>query len=549
MALSKRIENLANRFYDDYFGFNPTIGRQAGFSKYCGRVPDLAYENIMGFLKRLQFYEIEVDRLFAKELSPREQADLVLLRLTLCYERFAIQQLRWWAIDPLGYGKHLDVSHYLKRDYASLEKRARHTIQHLKQIPHLLEQQRFNLGPVLPKTNLTTTIEMYRGYHDFYYNDVLYTFNAVNNGGIKRDLEAAVKAAGKAVGKFVGYMENDLVPNATDDFAIGRFNFLDMLRYGEMVEMELDDLLRVGQADLDRNKMRFEEVAKGFMPGKPARAVMLEIAKDHPTPEKLVDTTREMLENIRRFLIEKDIVTVPSEVRIQVEETPGFLRHAFAMCDIPGPFEEKATEAFYYVTNVQTDWSQKQKEEWLSKFDYATLDDVSVHEAYPGHYVHFLHTLSAPSKVAKIAGAYSFWEGWAHYAEEMMMEQGWHESEPKYQLAQLSEALLRNCRYICAIKMHTRRMNVDEATHFFMDRAYMEETPARKEAERGTYDPGYLNYTLGKLMILKLRDDFKEQEGKDYSLKRFHDTILSFGAPPIPLVRKLMLKDDQGEIL
>jgi len=549
MTPSKRLGNLVNRFYEDYFGFNPTLGREAGFHKYLGEVPDLAYENIIGFLKRLQFYEIEVERLQKEELSVPEQADIAQLNLTIYYEKFVIQQLRWWANDPLAYGKHLDVSHYLKRNYASPEIRAQHTIRHLAQIPQLLEQQRFNLELVQPRINLATAIEMYKGYHDFFTKDVIRDFKALVNTSLVQQLEEVVTEVEKSLDSFIFYMENDLLPKTTEDFAIGRFNFLDMLRYGEMVEMELDEVLRIGEADLEKNKRRFKEIAEHFMPNKSSRDVMLEIAKDHPTSESLIDSTRDMLEDIRQFIINRNLVTVPSDVRIQVEETPRFMRWAFAMCDTPGPFEKKATESFYYVTNVLPDWSEDKKEEWLRKFDFATLDNVSIHEAYPGHYIHYLHTLSVPSTVAKIAGAYSFLEGWAHYVEEMMLEEGWHKGDPKYRLAQLSEALLRDCRYICSIKMHTQGMTVDEATEFFMENAYMEKTPARKEADRGTYDPGYLNYTLGKLMILKLREDWRKQEGDNYSLKRFHDTLLLFGAPPIPLVRKLMLKNDDREIL
>lgn len=549
MTPSDRFNELVDRFYDDYFEFNPTLGRQVGLHDYLGIVPDLAYENIMGFLKRLQFYDIEVERFRKMELSEQQQMDLTQLYLTINYERFSVQQLRWWANDPLTYAQHLDVSHYVKRNYASPRERVKHTVQHLEQVPHLLEQQRFNIEPVLPRINLVTTIEMYQGYRDFYVSDVLDAFRNVGNSTLQSKLEGAVEKASKALDSFMGYMENELLPNATDQFAIGRFNFIDMLRYGEMVEVGLESLLKLGEVDLERNSLRFREIAGKLRPNKSPRDVMLEIAKNHPGSESLAEDTGKMLENIREFVIGKDIVTVPSDARVQVEETPSFLRWAFAMCDLPGPLEKKSTESFYYVTNVRPDWTQREKDEWLTKFDYATLDNVSIHEAYPGHYVHYLHTLSAPSKVAKIAGAYSFWEGWAHYAEEMMMEAGWHEGESQFHLAQLSEALVRNCRFICSILMHTQEMTVDEATKFFMEKAYMAETTARKEAERGTYDPGYLNYTLGKFMILKLREDWKKQEGNGYSLKKFHDTLLSFGAPPLPLVRESMLKNDDGEIV
>jgi len=549
MTPSEKIENLVYRFYEDYFGFNPTLGREIGFNKYLGKVPDLAYENIMGFLKRLRFYEIEVERLQKEKLTIQEQSDLTQLTLTISYKKFDIQQLRWWANDPFQYSNHLYIGHYLKRNYASLQQRAKHTIQHLKQIPNLLEQQRYNLEIVQSLINLKTTIEVYNGLRDFYSNEVMKVFDGLENSNLIKELKEVIIYVTKSIATFISYMENDLLPKATEAFAIGRFNFLDMLRFGEMVDIELDELLRMGETDLELNRKRFEEVAADFLPRMAPRDVMLKIAKDHPTPELLVETTKNMLEDIRQFIIDRDLVTIPSENRIQVEESPSFLRWIFAMCDTPGPFEEKATESFYYITNVDPEWPENKKEEWLSKFDFATLDNISVHEAYPGHFIHYLHMLSAPSMVSKIEGAYSFWEGWAHYDEEMMMDEGWHEGENKYRLAQLSEALLRDCRYICSIKMHTQGMSVDSATKFFMENAYMEETPAKKEAERGTYDPGYLNYTLGKLMILKLKEDWKKQEGDNYSLKRFHDTLLSYGAPPIPLLRKLMLKQKKGEIL
>lgn len=548
-TVHEQFNDLVNRYYDDFFNFNPTAGRNAGFHSYCGKVPDFSYENIMGFIKRLQFYEIEAERLVKEDLGKQESADLTQLMLAIRFECFRLLQLRWWAEDPMAYEIHLDVSSYLKRNYDTLLVRAQHVAQHLREIPRFLDQQKYNLQSPLPRINLSTAIESYRGYRDFYRQEVSPYFSTVEDKNVVLDLEQAVDRATRALDEFIRYMEEVLLPDSTEAFAIGRFNLIDLLRHGEMVEMGLGDLLILSQEDLDKNKDAFESLAKEFMPGKSAAEVMAEIARDHPQGESLIEDTKGMLEAIRSFIIERDLVTIPSEVRIKVVETPSFYRWAFAMCDTPGPYEKSATESFYYVTNVLDEWTPKMKEEWLSKFDYATLDNVSIHEAYPGHYVHYLHTLSAPSKVSKLAGAYSFWEGWAHYGEEMMLEQGWHKGDLRYGLAQISEALLRDCRFICAIKMHTRQMTVKEATDFFMENALMAEVPARKEAERGTFDPGYMNYTLGKLMILKLREDWKAQEGDSYSLKKFHDTLLSFGAPPIPLVRKLMLTSNIDQIL
>jgi uncharacterized protein (DUF885 family) len=249
-------------------------------------------------------------------------------------------------------------------------------------------------------------------------------------------------------------------------------------------------------------------------------------------------------------------VTIPSEVRAQVKETPQYRRAtSFASMDTPGPFEKRATEAFYYVTPVENEWPEKQKEEWLTSFNYYTSDMVSIHEAYPGHYVQFLRLNASPAtKVEKIFGNYAFVEGWAHYCEKMMIDEGFaapaDKNNPdqvkraaKYRMAQADEALLRLCRLCVSIKMHTENMTVDEATKFFQDNCYYEEKPARAETMRGTFDPGYLNYTLGKLEILKLRADYQAQQGNEFSLQKFHNELLNHGMPPIRLLREIMLKD------
>jgi uncharacterized protein (DUF885 family) len=225
------------------------------------------------------------------------------------------------------------------------------------------------------------------------------------------------------------------------------------------------------------------------------------------------------------------------------------MRWAFAFMDAPGPFEQVATEAYYYLTPVEPDWTEQQKEEWLTKFNRHTLLDVSVHETYPGHYLHFLHTKLVKGKFRQMAFSYSFVEGWAHYVEQMMLEEDFGNGDPRLLLGQLSEALLRNARYITSIKMHTQGMTLEEATRFFMENAVMEETPAASEARRGTFDPGYLNYTLGKLLLLKLREDYRAEKGASFNLKEFHDRVLAYGAPPVPLLRKVLLARDSGEIL
>ena len=278
--------------------------------------------------------------------------------------------------------------------------------------------------------------------------------------------------------------------------------------------------------------------------------VYQDLQNEHPTSDSLISDIRNNVEAIRKYIIDKNIITIPSEVRVQVKETPQFARStSTASMNPPRPFEKSATEAYYYITPVDPKWTAKEKDDWLSIFNYYTMDILTIHEVYPGHYVQFLHlNTSSATKVEKIFYSVAFVEGWAHYTEKMMIDDGYGNiGDPikaaKYRLAQSGDALLRLCRLCVSIKTHCEGMSVDDATKFFIDNCYQGEKPSRQEAIRGTYDPEYLHYTLGKLMILKLREDYKKQEGDNFSLKQFHDLILDNGMPPIPILREKILKD------
>jgi Bacterial protein of unknown function (DUF885) len=273
----------------------------------------------------------------------------------------------------------------------------------------------------------------------------------------------------------------------------------------------------------------------------------MEQAHDHPPADRLLADAEAVLEDLRAFVEGRGLVSIPSPVRCRVEETPPFARWAFAMMDTAGPFEA-AAESFYYITLPDPAWPPEQAEEWLRKFDYATLRDVGIHEVYPGHYVHFLHMRTVPGALRRVLTSYSFVEGWAHYCEEMMLEDGYGAGDPHLRLAQLSEALLRNVRFLVSIKMHTRGLSREGAARMFVEEAHMDALPADREAVRGTFDPGYLNYTLGKLMVTKLREDLKRHEGGAFSLRGFHDQLMTLGAPPVPLARRRLLPADPAPL-
>jgi uncharacterized protein (DUF885 family) len=401
----------------------------------------------------------------------------------------------------------------------------------------------------MPRTFAQTSLDIVLGTLGFLRDELPPQLASVEEAVLMSQFSGAQGRALAALEAFATWLRDEVLPKANGQYAIGADAYREMLHVGEAVELPLERLLAFAEADLARNKAEFTAVAHKIAPGKSPAEVMRDMAHHHPSAHELIPTAQKVMENLRAFIVERDLVSIPADLHPTIAETPGFLRWAFAMMDTPGAFEKVATDAFYYITPPEKDWPEAKAEEWLTAFNYSTLESISTHEGWPGHYLHWLHFRTSPTEVTKALDAYTFWEGWAHYVEQMMVEEGYRESEPYFHLAQLADALLRDVRFICAIGLHTHGMSVDDATRRFMNDAYLEELPARKEAERGTFDPGYLAYTLGKLMVLKLRRDYKSEQYNVFSLKRFHDTFLSFGAPPIPLVRKMMLRNDDGQII
>jgi len=539
---------FAESFLDDLFEFRPGLAVEMGLHEYDGRLPDYSLGNIERRCAALQAAEARLAEFDPQRLSPQDVQDYTLIQHAIQEELFNWTELQYHLLNPLFYARTIDVSNYIKRDYAPLPQRAAAVMRHLRGIPALLETARANLQPPLAVPFIEVALEVYGGTVTFLEKELPLALKELEDAALLAELEKARDAAVAEVRSFVAWLKEEQA-RAHHDFAIGPEKFHKMLRYGEMVDLPLDKLLEVGEADLARNEEALRATAAQLDPHRSPAEVMRSLGKEHPPAERLILEAREMLEDIRRFIVERDIVEIPEDVGCKVEETPVFLRWAAAMMDSPGPLEKVFTPSFYYVTPVEEEWPEEKKEEWLSKFDYYSLRVISIHEVFPGHYVHSLHNRRAPTRVSKVLGAYSFWEGWAHYTEQMMLDEGYGGGDPKLRLAQLAEALVRNCRYVVAIKMHTQGMTVEEATRFFMEHAFMEWLPSYKEAVRGTFDPGYGNYTLGKLMLLKLRADYQAEKGSGFTLRSFHDHFLSFGAPPIPFVRRRLLQHDTGEIL
>ena len=554
----KTFEQLANEFLQGYLSWRPQAAVALGFHEYDGKIADLSKNSLRAEVDRLKDYDQKLAGIDTNSLSKKMFYDYRILRFAIKNELFNFVDFKVYNRNPMTYAGLLDVNVYVKRNYAPLEQRLKAIISVEKQTPSIVAAAKENLDDSIPRPYVETAIAIAGGTVDFLKGDLLVALKQVKNDSLMSRFKTANDSAISSLQGFVIWLQKEKLPKANNKYAIGRDNYQKMLLYNEDISLSPEKILELGLAELKREQQRFSHAAKIIDPSKKPIDVYHAVQeKEHPTAESLIPDARKHLEMIRRFLIDKDIVTMPSEVRVEVKETPQYARAtSTASMDVPGPFE-KATEAYYYITPVDVKWTAQQKKDWLTQFDYYTTDNVTVHEAYPGHYTQFLHlNASDATKIEKIFGSYAFIEGWAHYCEPMMIDQGWGNNgdsvqAAKYRLAQSGDALLRICRLCVSVNMHCHGMTVDEATKFFMDNWYQGDKPSRQEATRGTFDPGYLFYTVGKLEILKLRDDYTKQEGSNFSLKKFHDQVLDHGMPPIRLLREQLLKDKTtwGDIL
>jgi len=550
-------EAVAEEYIKGYLGAHPLEGTALGLHEYDGKITDYSRLALDAELSRLRRFDDRLTKFDPSKLSPRQSIDLRILQAVVKKDLFEMQDMSVFERNPMIYARAADVNVYIKRNFAPLEDRVRSLVAIESQIPNILIAARTNLNDVVPKPYVELAIQIAKGSADFLKKDLVAAVGNLKDEQLRVAFHEANRKAANALNDYAVWLEREKLPKASLDFALGEEKFRRFLAQTELVDLPPQKILEIGLAQLKAEQEAFAEAAKKIDPNKSPIEVFKQIQSEHPTPQNLIPDVAKDLDKIRKYVLNRRLVSIPSEVRAKVKETPQYLRAtSFASMDTPGPFEKRANDAYYYVTPTENDWPEKQKEEWLTAFNYYTSDVVSIHEAYPGHYVQFLCLNASPaSKVEKIFGSYAFVEGWAHYCEKMMLDEGYGSSTnttpseddvkraAKYRMAQADEALLRLCRLCVSIKMHTQKMSVNEATKFFQENCYYEEKPARQEAMRGTYDPGYLNYTLGKLQILKLRDDYKAQQGDDFSLQKFHNELLNHGTPPIRLLREIMLKD------
>jgi uncharacterized protein (DUF885 family) len=541
---------LADEYVDGFLEWRPQYGVYLGLHNYDGKINDFSKASIQAEISRLKEYQNKFTDFNSASLSSKTYFDWKMICSNIQSELFQLEDLKTFSTNPMTYSNSFDLNIYVKRNFAPIEQQVKSIIAIEEKIPAIFENAKLNLQDSLALPHIELAIDIAKGNASFLQTDLLVALKEVKDSVLMKRFNEVNHKAIAALHDYANYLEKEKLPKANQRYAIGKENFEKMLLFSEEISMTADEILKIGLEELKKEQASFDATAKIINPTKNSIDVYNDVQKEHPTAESLIPDAKKNLEAIRQYVVDKKIITMPSEVRVKIEETPPYARSTTtASMDTPGPFEEKATEAYYYITPVDPKWSQQQQEDWLASFNFYTTDVVSIHEAYPGHYTQFLHlNASSASKIQKIFGSYAFIEGWAHYTEKMMIDEGFCNGgdaikAAKYRIAQSGDALLRLCRLCVSIKMHCHNMNVADATQFFMDNWHQGEKPSRQEALRGTYDPGYLFYTLGKLQFLKLREDYKTQEGTSFSLQKFHDAALDNGMPPVRLLREILLKD------
>src|SRR4051812_19711032 len=481
------LDVVADEFIRGYLAARPLHATALGFHEYDGRINEYTRLAIDAELARLRRFDDRVTKFDITKLGARQGIDLRLLQAAIKKELFFIQDLGMYEHDPLTYARALDVGVYAKRKYAPIEDRVRSIVVVENQAPNLIIAAKTNLADPLPKPYVELAIQSARGASEFLKKDLIESLADLKDEALRATFLQANRRAATALTEYAAWLEKEKLPKAIADFAIGEEKYQRFLAETELVNMTPAKLLELGMTELKKEQDVFAESAKKIDETHPADVVFKQIQSDHPTAANLIPEIAKRLDAIKKFVIDRKLVTLAADTKTQVKETPPDRRAtSFASMDTPGPFEKRANESYFYVTPPENDWSELQKEQWLTSFNYFLSDLVSIHEVYPGHYVQFLHlNASKASKAEKVFGATSFVEGWAHYTEKMMIDEGFGGATPgaspsesdtqraaKYRMVQAQAAMLRLCRLCVSIKMHTQGMSVDEATKFFQDNCY-----------------------------------------------------------------------------
>jgi len=546
----EKLRLLIDQFLDGYYRFNPSRATSLGVHEYDPFLEDRSLDAINAEVDRLACFKKRLgSEIETAGLSPEMRVDLEILSSHIDNQVLELRELNIWQRDPSLYNELASWSVYtlLARKFAPLDVRLKAVLERLKQIPRLLDQAQVNLSNRLdngqssiPRIFVELAIEDYNGSLNFFESAVPQFALQSSDQKLRRQVQEESRRAVAAFRRQIDLFKNSLLQTATGDFALGSELFSRKLQAQELDQTPISEILERGQEQLRATQEAMRAASSEIDFSKSMTEVLGELSRDHPSPDDLIPFYRRGMDRIQSFVAEKRLLTIPSDGNLQIVETPPFFRSVvFAALDSPGPFDS-AREAYYYVTPVDPSQPQEKQSEYLRGHNRYIADFITIHEAYPGHYAQSLHINRTQSKVRRIFSSWSFLEGWAHYCEQMVLEAGFSD-DPRSRLFQLHDALLRICRLIAGIKMHTRQMSLQQAIDFIIKEGFQEPINAEREAKRYTRDPLVLVYSWGKWQIQNLRRDYERKQGSNFSLQEFHDRLLSYGEPPLSVLRRLML--------
>ena len=543
-----RFDELAQRYIEGSFAYRPSNATYSGLHEFDDSLENWTPEAIQGEEARIRRAQSDLAKIRPASLDPSTRIDYSLLQSGMAADLFDLTEMHPWQDDPGQYNYGYMLETMIARDFAPIENRLRSLTNRLKQVGRQLANARANLKNP-PAIFTQFAADDFDGTISYLRNDVTRAFSGVKDKTLLADFEKAKAEAIAETEQHVKWMRGTLQPASQGSYILGEDRYRKKLRYSDMIDLPIDTLLAVGERELARLDARYRAAAHRIDPNKSTKEIVEMMRRDHPAADSLLDYARGLLEGIRAYSISSRFVDIPSEVRCKVRPTPEFAAsRSFASFDGPGPFETKATDGYYNITLPNPKWPKTRIEEHLQGYSRWSLPSVSIHEVYPGHYTHFLYARNAATPVRKAFGSGAFGEGWGLYTEEGMLDKGYGGGDPRIEFGVMRWALVRACRVQVGIRMHTRGMTMEQGVQYFMDHAGLEQANAVGEAGRASFDPTYCIYTLGALEIRKLRDDLAREQGAGFDLAKFHATILSQGALPVALLRRMLLKSE-GSIL
>lgn len=538
---SPDFDAITEEFFQVFFGFHPSEAAEAGLHEYDALTGRRDAGAIQEYVDALGALEARLETIDPATLSPDAALDRKLILRQVRGERFWLDEVGTFRKDPRFYASQMDLSLLLLLDYAPLEDRMEAIVGRLEGFPDLVGAARENVvNP--PAPFVETALVTYRGLPGFLRDNLTEALAPVENAELQLRFAAARDAAAAALERYAAYLAEEVQPTASGDYALGPERYRKMNALLADVDLPVDQLEEIGRTELARLQALGDSLAERIAPGQGIEAAFAVLGEDRPDAEAIVSTAAGDIAGLVEFIEAGRIGTIlPGGV--DVKEIPAFRRTNFAYIIIPGPFEATNT-GFYFIHPVEESWSAKARSDFLRRNNRWTILNTSAHEAYPGHYHHWTHLKRSPTKAQQLLTAYVTTEGWAHYTEEMSWREGLADMNPRLGLAVVQDALLRAVRYLSSIGLHTKGMSVEESEQMFRALAYQDSVNAHQQALRGTYDPQYLNYTLGKIMIRRMRAELTEARGGKIDLLGFHDEFMARGAPPVPWIARRILGDE-----